>query len=139
MSQNPVPIADTNAAPPHANGVPCATECDLTPEAKAALVARAKDVIAGRIPPPPIIAPLAVEEFMQREYANYDPPPTAAALRDIREDLSLQAIYAGVPVACFTMPGGFLAVLGVGEQEIWAILKGLSDQEQSKVVVMPTI
>jgi hypothetical protein len=144
MSQNSVQVADGKAAfPSNANDVPPPRENDLDPEAKSTLVARAKDVIAGRVPAPALVVPPEVERFMQREFAEESagrkPPPTPEARRHIREQLSLQAVYAGQPVACFTNTDGSLAVLASREKEIWALLEVLTEDERAKVFVADTL
>jgi hypothetical protein len=144
MSNNSIPVADDKTSiPPIANGSPSAEETSLSPGKKAALISRAKDVIAGRIPPPALIVPPEVERFMQREFAEEfgwrEPPPTPEAIRHIREQLSLQAHYKGKAVACFTNPDGSLAVLAEGQPEIGALFEGLSEEEEVKVVIMDTM
>ena len=144
MSQNSLPVADDKAAiPPIAKGVPSAEEIALTPEKKDSLITRAKDIIAGQVPPPPLIVSPEVELFMKREFAEEfawrEPPPTPEALRHITEQLSLRAYYKGKAVACFTNPDGSLAVLASGEMEIRALLEELTDEERVKVLIMDTM
>jgi hypothetical protein len=102
------------------------------------LIQRAKDVIAGRVPPPVLVPPPEVEQFLRREFEHCEPPPTALALRRIADRLTLDATYRGEPVAVFTHSGGALAVLAAGEREIIALLDGLDDVERSKVMVTDT-
>ena len=113
-----------------------AKEEALAPERKDALVNRAKDIIAGRTPPPELIAPPEVRQFLNREFGEAERKPTADALRRATEWLSLEAHYAGRPVACFTTRAGGLAVMASGEIEVEAVLRGLSDDERAKVVVI---
>lgn len=137
MSHNSSPVADgTAAASPHANGsYSTCEEPELTQEAKTALVTRAKDVIAGRTPPPLFLVPVEVEEFVQKEIARFPALPTAEAIRHIREQLSLQAVYKGNSVVTLTLPDGSLCVLGAGEQEIRALFDGLSAEERDRILI----
>ena len=141
MSHNSSPVTDgIVAASPHANGsYSSCEEPELTQEGKTALVTRAKDVIAGRTPPPPFLVPVEVEEFVQKEITRFPAMPTPEAIRHIREQLSLQAVYKGIPVASYTMPDGSLSVLGAGEQEIRTLLEGLSEDEEVKILIMDTM
>jgi hypothetical protein len=144
MPQNIVNVTDTKDGITRiANGSPPTAESPLSPEKKDALIARAKDVIAGRIPPQALIVPPEVELFMKREFAEEfawrEPPPTPKAVRHITEQLSLQAHYKGKAVACFTNPDGSLAVLAAGEKEIWALLEDLTEEERVKVLIMDTM
>lgn len=102
------------------------------------VVGRAKDIIAGRIQPPALVATPEIETFLQREFGNVQQRPTEEAIRRITERLCLEAHFGGQPVACFTTPAGTLAVLASGERDVEALLRGLSDEEQAKVVVTDT-
>lgn len=105
------------------------------PVRDADVVARAREVIAGRVRPPVLATPPDVEAFLRREFADKEPPPTPEAIRRLTEHLTLQAKYADCPVAVFTNADGSLAVVAVGESEIRALLDGLSPEEKSKVMV----
>jgi hypothetical protein len=140
MSHNSVEVADEKTDfPPNVGDLPTPKEGDLTPEMKDALIARAKEIIAGRIRPSAMVVPPEVEKFLQREIAGFDPPPTPKAIRHITEQLCLQAIYRGEPVACFTTADGMLTVLASGENEIWTLLQELSEDERVKVVITDTM
>lgn len=117
----------------------CATEVELPSEKTDALLGRARDILAGRIQPPALVVPPEVEQFLQREFRECEPQPTAEALRRITERLCLEAHYGGQPVACFTTLAGTLAVLASGDVEVEALLRGLSVEEASKVVVNDTV
>ena len=75
---------------------------------------------------------------MQREFVGYEPPPTAQAIRDITDRWALVATYQGEPIATYRTADGDIAVLGVGEDEIRALLRGLDHHERSNVVVEDT-
>ena len=111
------------------------SEADLSPEIAAALIDRAKEIIAGRVCPPAPVASPEIEKFLQREFEGVEPSPTPEAIRRITEGLSLQALYRGQPVVCFKMKSGALAVLASGEREIEALLRGLPESESSRVYV----
>lgn len=111
---------------------------DTCSQAKDALILRAKDAIAGRTRPPALATPPEVDEFLRKEFGGVEPPPTREALRRIADRLSLESLYGGRPVACFTMADGGLAVLACGGREIEALLRGLSDEEAAKVVILDT-
>jgi hypothetical protein len=83
-----------------------------------------------------MVAAPGVDRFLEREFGNVKPPPTPQAIRRLTDRLSLEACYGGRPVACFTTAEGALAVLAAGEQEITALLIGLSAEEAAKVVVL---
>ena len=139
MSHNSVRDAGGMAgAPPSLGDAIPAREGDLAPEIKDALISRAKEIIAGRVRPPAMVAPPGVETFLQQEFGAKAPPPTSEAVRRVTERLSLQAQYAGRPVACFTTADGSLAVLASGDREVEALLRGLSESEAAMVVVTDT-
>lgn len=112
---------------------------ELAAEAVDALLAHARDVIAGRVQPPPLPVPPEVERFLQHEFGPGGMEVTPAALRRITERLCLEAIYRGQPVVCVTTPAGTVAVVATGETEIFALLKGLSGEERSKVMFTDTV
>ncbi len=101
------------------------------------LLARARDIIAGRIVPPPM-EDAAFDAFMANEFTGYDPPPTAEAIRYLRERQSLPKIYRGEPVLCFTTAAGDMAVVAVGERDIYFLLRELPDHERCRVIVRDT-
>jgi len=129
-------IHETNGALGTASTNGVALEHAFTVDAQQALVARAKDIIAGRIPPDPIPVPSIVVEFLDEEFRRFHPQPTAEARRFLTEDLSLQAIYKGTPIACQMLPGDKYTVLAVGNREIEVLLRGLSSSESTKVIVL---
>lgn len=128
MSHATIPDAvERNGFTPDAGPVATNGETDV--------VARARDVIAGRVRPPELVTPPDVEAFLRREFADKQPPPTPEAIRLLTEHLTLQAEYADCPVVVFKTADGSLTVLAVGECEIRALLDGLSPEEKSKVMV----
>ncbi len=136
---SPVSVRDAVEGTPTIAGNGAATsEQGLSAEAKAALLARARDVISGRVVPPKMEAPPGRLEAFHKEFAGYDPPPTQEAIRFLTERWHLDYTYAGVSVVCCRTGNGDLAVVGVGEDEIVALLRGLDDEDRSKVVVMDT-
>jgi hypothetical protein len=140
MSHNSVEVVNGKiASSPNVGNSHAVSENDLTPESIDRLVARAKDIIAGRVRPPALVVPPEIEELLRREFAGFNPPPTPEAIRYITDRLSLEAHYKGQPVACFTTTEGIQAVLAVGEREIWPLLEGLSDEEEAKVVITDTL
>jgi len=131
-------IHETNGALGTASTNGVAVEHAFTVDAQQALVARAKDIIAGRIPPDPIPVPSIVVEFLDEEFRRFHPQPTAEARRFLTEDLSLQAIYKGTPIASIRMSDRSLAVLAVGEDEIRTLLTHLNNDENADVVIRDT-
>jgi hypothetical protein len=103
------------------------------------LISRAKDIIAGLVRPPALVVPPEIETFLHREFDGVNPPPTPEAIRYITDRLSLEAYYKGEPVAYFTTVDGIQAVLAAGEREIYALLEGLSEEEEAKVVITDTL
>jgi hypothetical protein len=121
--------------PPNTGDSNVAEEVELSPERKGAIVALAKEIIAGRINPPALVVTPEIERFLKKEFGSLNPPPTPEAIRRITERLSLQAHYGGRPVACFTTVSGDLAGLAAGESEIETLLRGLSNEETAQVIV----
>lgn len=109
---------------------------ELSTEARDALVARARDIIAGRMPPPELGSTPEIDAHMQREYGHLEPPPTTEALRFLKNQLLLDAHHSGQVVACLLLDNDELAVLAVGQHEVQALLQSLSDEQGSKVVVV---
>jgi len=139
MPHNPVldsPLTNGSISPSLPSPIPARS--GLSPERSAALLARAKDILAGRLRPDPLPGPLWADERLQRDFGDKSPPPTPEAIRRIKEDWALQSQYRGDAVACFTMADGNLAVLAVGLSEIRELLSGLSDNEDSRVVILDT-
>lgn len=97
------------------------------------LVARARDIIAGRVVPPALVPPPEVVAFLERESATA--PASPAALRHLTSQLTLQTRYAGRAIACFVPPGGEPVVLAVGDTEIEELLRALTEEEGARVVV----
>ena len=110
-----------------------------TPERHAALIARAKDILAGRIQPEPLAIPQAITDHLQREFGDKVPPPTPAALKYITDRLSLEAHYQGQPVVCHTTPDGTQVVLACGEDEIRALYAVLTPEEGARVMISDTL
>jgi hypothetical protein len=140
MSLNSVQSPDVKAASaPNVGNLPIANENDLTPEKIDTLVARAKDIIAGRVRPEALALTPEIEKFLKRESEKWNPPPTPEAIRFISDRLSLEAHYKGEPVALFTTADGIQAVLAVGEREICTLLERLSMEEEAKVLISDTL
>ena len=139
MPHNPVldsPLTNGSISPSLPSPVPARS--GLSPERSAALLARAKDIIAGRLRPDPLPDPQGADEYLQREFGDKVPPPTPEAVRRIKEEWALQLKYNGESIMGFTMPNGSLAVLGSGLDEIRALLAGLSDSERRNAFVRDT-
>jgi hypothetical protein len=115
----------------------CAERAELAPATEDALLRRARDVIAGRVQPPPLVPSPEVEQFLRRSLADCA-TPTPAALRYLTDWLCLESQFGGEPVACFTTPAGFMVVLACGEREIKALHRGLPVEERVKVVITDT-
>ena len=111
---------------------------DSAERSTAELVARAKAIIAGRLPPPAMDTPAFIAEHLEKEFAGYEPPPTVEAIRRIANQSIIQHIYSGTPVLSLILPGDCRAVLAAGEKDIWALLAGLSHAEIAKVVLETT-
>lgn len=104
-----------------------------SPEALAAVVERAQEVIAGRVPARPMATHPEVGRILARELKEKGEYYTEAALRRTTDSLNLQAHYGGRPVACFTAADGTLDVLAWGEAEIEALFLGLTAEERDRV------
>ena len=85
------------------------------------LVARALDILHGRLVPPPLPVPDFVEPDLRRLLGDKVPPPTERALAQIREDWTLQHLHGGDVVAV-TRVNGYVVVLGAGEADVWDLL-----------------
>lgn len=137
MSQGSVhDVTGKAGTPPAAASARDGRENDLTPEIRDRIPARAREIMAGRVRPAALPVPPGLARFLQREFGSVDSPPTPEAIRRLTGRLSLEAHYGGHPVACFTTTEGTLAVLAAGEQEIAALLEGLTGEEAASVVVM---
>ena len=139
MPHNPVldsPMSNVSISPSLPSPIPALS--GLSPERSAALLARAKDIIAGRIHPDPLSDWPGADARLQADFGDKIPPPTAEAVRAIKEDWSLEYNYRGKPVICYRMDNGVLAVLGEGDEEILSILTGLSDNERHDTIVLDT-
>ena len=117
---------------------PASKEGEISAESRAALLARAKDIIAGRLRPDPLPDPPGADEYLQREFGDKVPPPTPEAVRRIKEEWALQLKYNGEGIVYFRSEDGSMAVLGSGDDEILALLRGLSDTDRRKVIVRDT-
>jgi len=139
MPHNPVldsPLTNGSISPSLPS--PVSARSGLSPERSEALLARAKDIIAGRLRPDPLPDTPGADEYLQKEFGDKIPPPTPEAIRWIKEEWSLQLKYQGESIVSFTMSDGRLAVLGAGLDEIRALLRGLSDSERPTVIVRDT-
>ena len=106
----------------------------LTPEQ----IAYAKAVIAGRVTPAPLECPAVVEDMRVR-FKDMVPPPTAAAVRYQVDHAAIHKLGAGELVAYTELPEGYLAVLVVGSDEALALLRELTPEERSKMVITDTL
>ena len=107
------------------------------PSADAELLAYARDIIAGRIVPPAMEDP-EFDALMAKEFAGYEPPPTATAIRFLRERQCLERLYRGQPVLTFKTGSGDKVVIVSGERDIFFLLRTLPDHERARVVVEDT-
>ena len=103
-----------------------------------ALLARARDILAGRIVPPPIKPPPGLLESLDREFGWRVPPPTPEAIRFLCDEAGLDYKYRGEIVAVCKSADGGQAVLAVGEHELRTLLDGLTDDERSRVCTVVT-
>jgi len=116
------------------NGTPSQKEPELSAESRDAMIHRAKDILAGRIIPPEMVTPPGIIEYLQKQFAGYDPGPTAEAMRDMIEHHTLYAHYSGRPIV-LTRIEGKVAILAAGEEEIRALLPTLDSDEISRVLL----
>jgi hypothetical protein len=107
-------------------------------ESHDALIRRARDIIAGRVQPAPMVAAPELLQVLLREFAHEKEQPTPAALQRINDWLCLETQFGGEPVAYFITPAGYMVVLACGESEIKALLRGLPVDERVNVVVTDT-
>ena len=139
MPHNPVldsPLSNGSISPSLPSPIPARSS--LSPERNATLLARAKDITAGRLRPDPLPDWPGADAQLQRDFGDKVPPPTAEAVRDIKENWSLDYNFRGQGIVSYRMDNGILAILGVGDDEILLILRGLSDSERQNVVVLST-
>ncbi len=112
---------------------------DLSNTTTRQLIQRAQEIIAGREKPPPIIAQRGVGTSPTRGNENARGHATGLAEAAVTprpaDWLNLQAAYGGRLTACFTTADGVLAVLAWGEDEVGALIAGLTDAEREKVVI----
>jgi hypothetical protein len=140
MSNHTIPAAEKAASHPvPSNGTPHPSRTELTPEARDALVARARAILAGCMPAPPLPVPEWIGPYLAQQFAGYEPPPTAEAVRYQTEQLALQDAYRGDPVALYRTDDGVLTVLARGEGEVRALFQGLTDEEDAKVLLDTTL
>ena len=138
MSHNSLPVADSQeGSPPLADRI--SPETEITTETRAALVDRARQIMAGRIIPEPLALPPELEKAWQKELAGFPQPPTMKAIHRITDRLALVAHYDGELVAIVTTAHGRTAVVAVGDDEIKALLDGLSQEESAKVMLTDTM
>jgi hypothetical protein len=107
-------------------------------ESHDALIRRARDIITGRVQPAPMVAAPELWQRILREFAHEEQQPTPAALQRMNDWLCLETQFGGEPVVYFTTPAGYMVVLGCGESEIRALLRGLPVEEVTRVVVTDT-
>ena len=95
------------------------------------LVARALDILRGKLVPPPLPVPDFVEPEIQRLLGDKVPPPTERALREIREEWSLQHLHGG-DVIVTTRVNGYVVILAAGEDEVREVMQELPYPEKSR-------
>ena len=87
-----------------------------------------RDVLSGKIIPPPIVVPPPVEKSLQRERLS------EGARKWMGEELSLGYYYGGQPIVTLKTKDGHRAVLAVGVAEIRALREGVPYEERRDVV-----
>ncbi len=109
-------------------------KASASPEVMKSIIDRAKKIITGQMQRQAMEIHPDVAAFLEKnkqKMASASPEVS----QKIIDSLNLQALYPGRRVACFIAPEGFLVVLACGEEEIPALLKGLSPEETAKVVI----
>jgi hypothetical protein len=102
----------------------------------AELIARAKAILAGTLVPEPLPTHPEVAEFLERELGDRDPPVVPEVLTQIAYEMTLGKLYGGLPVVCVLQKGGQVGTaLGVGEEELVALLRSFTREEGSKIIV----
>jgi len=96
------------------------------------LVARALDILHGRLVPPPLPVPASVEPELHRLLGDKVPPPTDRALAAIREDWTLQHLHGG-DVVVTTRVNGYVVILAAGEDQVRELLRGMPYPEKSQL------
>lgn len=91
------------------------------------LVARALDILHGRLVPPPLPVPDFVEPELKRLLGDKVPPPTERALQQIREDWTLQHLHGG-DVIITTRVNGYVVILAAGEDEVRELAAEIPDE-----------
>jgi len=104
-------------------------------EPMADLIARAKAIIAGQIPPPEVETPTFITELLRKEFARCEPPPTAEAIRMLENDMTIQHVYGTTAILYLCLAGHCRSVLVAGSSQILAVLAELTDEESAKIVV----
>lgn len=128
-------MSTTSAAEPTAGPVPAPTD------RKAALVAYAKDVIAGRVVPPPMVLDArrtALLDAALAEAAGPYPPATPEAVRWATDWECLYAQYPNEVFLYFNTAGGYMTVLAAGEEDVLAVLAGLTPEEDCQAIMDTT-
>ena len=98
------------------------------------LIRRAKNIIAGIERPPALDTTAQVSAFL--EYHKRTGVLTEESeIREVRDDLNLQAHYSGRQVACVKTADGILAVIAC-DGEIDLLFKELTQAELRKVTIM---
>ncbi|HEX3316262.1 MAG TPA: hypothetical protein VHR72_15295 [Gemmataceae bacterium] len=113
-------------------------EPELTPEMREALVVRAKDVIAHRMPGPTVAIPQSVQDFFAQQIKTFPAEPDPKVMKEMAEEASLQEICQGELVAVIRDMNDDLTVLAVGTREVDVVLDSLTDHERSKILVRGT-
>ena len=97
------------------------------------LVARALDILHGRLVPPPLPVPDFVEPELHRLLGDKVPPPTERALAAIREDWTLQHLHGG-DVIVTTRVNGYVVILAAGEDQLRELMSGLPENVAHRVL-----
>jgi hypothetical protein len=87
-----------------------------------------RDVLSGKIMPPPLVVPPPVKKNLQSE------PMSEGARQWLGEELSLGYYYGGQPIFTFRTKAGHKVVLAVGLDEIRALRDGVPYEECRDVV-----
>ncbi|MBX9582506.1 MAG: hypothetical protein K2X87_19550 [Gemmataceae bacterium] len=122
----PAEAAETGASPPP----PAGASPTGIPATDAARIARAKDLIAGRITADPMPTPPAVRDYLARIMAGKEDFFTPEAVRWAVNEHNLQFYFGGRVVACYTTPDGDYIPLAA-DDDITPLFAALTPAEMS--------
>lgn len=112
---------------------PAAPAAVLTPEQ----IQYAKDVIAGRVTPPPLECPEAIED-LREQFPDRFHQILPSAIQSQVDYNAIRLLGQGKLVAYATMPEGYAAVLVVGTDAVFELLDALTHEERTKACVTHT-